>query len=514
MAEPQGNDPSEVVREVEVSQMPHELNLLYNWVTQDVLGSPSTLTEEYVAKLKCSGVICGGGEEKRLYLVELPRRGERVCELNLEHPRVPHWLWVKEVMFTKFGVWIPFSPFQQRLLQRYFVAPSQFHPNVWLAIQCFELVTEFLELPQDPEVFLYLFTVFSPNAEGKSKKRYMSVRPGKYWRIFGDASRFPSYWSKDAELNYTPLPLKPKAVLENPERTRMVIGIETSFLFVLALSSVPERGSSSNVREWTGTRIEVLSLIREEEPEPQIEVPPLSPLGKRGPEETTSVQKRPRVSEGMQREFCSMDRSFDTTGFIESNLLGPCAREALHDYDRMESPRWTQWAVLRSATTMKSIDPRLTMADQWEGWCTNLAGDLKLLSQQKAKVEKEKLEADVGKSNAKKELELVLANLKLLEKEKDVEVQRLKDREADLLAELEVVKKKHSEEKSRANKAEVSLVIKEQAHQELITMESDFVKATEENLKAQILLLAPDFDVSLLGAWKEIVDGKIVDPTD
>ncbi|MED6120837.1 hypothetical protein PIB30_024713 [Stylosanthes scabra] len=111
------------------AQMPHELNPLYSWATRDVLGSPSTLTEDYLRELKESGVICGGGEEERNYRVELPRRGERICELNLEHPRVPHWLWVNEVMFTEFGVRIPFSYFQQRLLQRCFAAPSQFHPN-------------------------------------------------------------------------------------------------------------------------------------------------------------------------------------------------------------------------------------------------------------------------------------------------------------------------------------------------------------------------------------------------
>ncbi|MED6167614.1 hypothetical protein PIB30_004425 [Stylosanthes scabra] len=161
MAEVQGNDPSGVVREVEEAQMPHELDPLYNWVNRDVLGSLSTVTEDYLTELKSSRMICGGGEEERLYRVELPRRGERVCGLNLEHPRVPHWLW------------------------RCFVAPSQFHPNAWSAIRCFEVVTEFLELPQDPEVFLYLFTVFSPNANGKAKKGYMSVRPGKGRRIFG-----------------------------------------------------------------------------------------------------------------------------------------------------------------------------------------------------------------------------------------------------------------------------------------------------------------------------------------
>ncbi|MED6157413.1 hypothetical protein PIB30_022819 [Stylosanthes scabra] len=143
------------------------------------------MTEDYLTELKSSGVICGGGEEERLYRVEFPRRGERVCGLNLEHPRVPHWLWVNEVMFTEFGVRIPFTPFQQRLLQRCFVASSQFHPNAWSAIRWFELVTEFLDLPQDPEVFLFLFTVFSPNADGKAKKGYMSAQPGKGRRIFG-----------------------------------------------------------------------------------------------------------------------------------------------------------------------------------------------------------------------------------------------------------------------------------------------------------------------------------------
>ncbi|MED6119864.1 hypothetical protein PIB30_015607 [Stylosanthes scabra] len=210
MAYSQGNDPRGVVREVEGAQMPHELDLLYNWVNRDVLGSPSTMTEEYLTELKSSGVICSGGEEEKLYWVEVPRRGERVCGLNLEHPRVPHCGCSSVVLWR---------------------CPNSI--RAWSAIRCFELVTEFLKLPQDPDVFLFVFTVFSPNVDGKAKKGYMSVRPGKGRRIFGlyeksfhdfkgryfkvfpvgdhppfwltlegDASRFPSYWSKDAGVNY------------------------------------------------------------------------------------------------------------------------------------------------------------------------------------------------------------------------------------------------------------------------------------------------------------------------
>ncbi|MED6146574.1 hypothetical protein PIB30_035677 [Stylosanthes scabra] len=576
MAEIQGNDSDEVVREVEQAQMPHEPNPLYDWVNRDVLGSPCTMTKEYLTEMKNSGVIFGGGEEENHYRVELPRPGERVCELNLDHPRVPHWLWVNEVMFTEFGVRIPFSPFQQRLLQRCFVAPSQFHPNVWSAIRCFELVTEFLELPQDPEVFLYLFTVFSPNAEGKAKKGYMSVRPGKGRKIFGlyedsfhdfkgryfkvfavgnhppfwltlerDAGRFPSYWSKDAGVNYTPSAyrklneeqrdtadillwlfsqraLKPKAVLGNTERARATVvkmagknkTLANLKRFMMAnpqgppalspsagqtSTSAPEGGSSSNVGEGALGRPEVSSPIPEEGSEQQIEVVPASPLGKRARGEEVAAQKRPRTSEGPRSDFCR---------WIGLSTHRRISRAISWDYDPMESIRWAQWAMLRSATIMKSVEPRLTVADQWERRCAQLTGDLKLQSQQKADLEKEKGEAELVKSKVEKDLEIALG----LGKEKDSEIQRLRDREVSLLADLESVKKRLSEEKVRADKAEASLAESEEGRQQLIKLAQDSVQATEDALKEQILVLAPSFDVSLLGAWKEVVDGQIVDP--
>ncbi|MED6184605.1 hypothetical protein PIB30_048987 [Stylosanthes scabra] len=546
MADTQGNDPRGVVREVEEAQMPHELDPLYNWVNRDGLGSPSTMTEEYLTELKNSGMICGGGEEERLYRVEVPRRGERVCGLNLEHPRVPHWLWVNEVMFTEFGFRIPFTSFQQRLLQRCFVAPSQFHPNAWSAIRCFELVMEFLELPQDPEVFLFLFTVFSPIADGKAKKGYMSVRPGKGRRIFGlyeesfhdfkwqyfkifsvgdhspfwltlegDASQFSSYWSKDAGVNYIPVSyrklndeqrdtadillwlsskqnLSPKAILGNPERARksivkmagrnktlanlrryMVANPQGPIIVGpsggQASSSVSEGGGSSTVGGETNARPEVSSPIREEGPKQQVETVPPSSLGKRVNDETITAQKRPRTSEGSHRDFCPMDRSFDASSYIENNFLGP-----------------------------RALGASLCQVD----------GDLKLLNQQKAEAEKENEEAETAKSKAEKDLETALADAK----EKGVELQRLRDREAGLLADVVAAKRGLFDEKSRADQAEASLTSAEQVRQELVKLAEDFVKATEDNLKEHILLLAPDFDVSLIGAWKGIVDEVIVDP--
>ncbi|MED6226547.1 hypothetical protein PIB30_104827, partial [Stylosanthes scabra] len=128
-------------------QIPHELPSIYQWVANDALGAPSILAQRYLDELKATGISFGGGGLEQRYRVEAARRGERVCYLNLDHSTVPHWLWVNEVMFTDFGVRVPFTDFQQRLLNRASVAPSQLHPNAWASIRCFELVTEFLQLP-------------------------------------------------------------------------------------------------------------------------------------------------------------------------------------------------------------------------------------------------------------------------------------------------------------------------------------------------------------------------------
>ncbi|MED6135018.1 hypothetical protein PIB30_042341 [Stylosanthes scabra] len=123
MVENQSENQEVAVRVVEAAQVLHELSTIYRWVTRDVLGAPPVLSQGYLDELKLSGVIFGGGELERRYRVEEARPGDRVCYLNLDHPTVPNWL-VNEVMFTEFGIRVPFSDFQQRLLNRGFGASS------------------------------------------------------------------------------------------------------------------------------------------------------------------------------------------------------------------------------------------------------------------------------------------------------------------------------------------------------------------------------------------------------
>ncbi|MED6196501.1 hypothetical protein PIB30_048104 [Stylosanthes scabra] len=561
-----------VVREAEAVQMSHELPNIYRWVTCDVLGSPPILDQGYLDELKLTGVIFGGGDLERRY-----------------------W-WRPLVLEIGSGAVLRLST---EVVNRASVAPSQLHPNAWSTIRCFELVTEFLELLQDPEVLLYLFTFFSPNTEGKTKKGYMSVRPGKYRKIFGlyedsfhdfkgrffkifpvsehrpfwlsleGQGRFPPYWSRDAGMEYVPVTykglnadqdtadilvklfseqnLKPKSILGSPseareaivemagnevtlERLRRLIrpspSVSTPTASIPIPSSfvspphVPAPGSTvppsniqpvsggclSNVGGGGGVVPEVSSPLHEE-------VPP-SPQHlsrKRRVDDASADSKRARVFDGVTREFCQMDRSFDASSFIASNLLGPRAQEVLKDYDLMESIRWAEWASLQATTIMKSIEPRLIVADQWESRCVKLNGDLKALNLQKVEAEKEKVEAEKAKVKAEEDLKSVFNTLKALEKEKDLEVERPKDRETELDREIQRLQKLASDEKARSDKADVSLAESEGGREELIRMAQDSVSTTERALKAQIFLLLPDFDVTQLEAFKMIVDGKIVD---
>ncbi|MED6139767.1 hypothetical protein PIB30_087009 [Stylosanthes scabra] len=493
-------------------QIPHELPSIYRWVANDVLGAPSILDQ-------------------------------RVCYLNLDHPTVPHWLWVNEVMFTDFGVRVPFTNFQQRLLNRASVAPFQLHPNAWASIRSFELVTEFLQLPQEPEVFLCLFKFYSANTSGRTRKGYMSVRTtkhrkiftlyedsfhdfkGRYFKIFAVGNHrpfwlslegdglFPPYWSDQAGFDIAPVKyeglntdkrdtadiltflfsnnnLSSKSLLNSPEESRKAIvkmvGNNTTLARLRWLvrptpakslpssSAIPASGAQSVPTESAGKAlvepdggsstdvgnigvgeqvVEVSSPAGEEISLP----PPPSPKRRRSAVEGAGGSKRARTSEGGSRDFCPMDRSFDASGFVESHLLGPRAQEILRDCDSLESIRWAEWAMIRAATVLKSMEPRLTIADEAERLNAKLLGDAKTLNLQKMVLEEEKAEAIQGRLKAEEDLKALKVEMETLGKEKAAEIERLRRREEVLLAEVEKFRGSATEEKVRADLAAARL---------------------------------------------------------
>ncbi|MED6154780.1 hypothetical protein PIB30_115944, partial [Stylosanthes scabra] len=77
MAENQPENQEVVVPAAGAVQIPRELPFIYRWVSNDVLGTPSSLDQQYLDELKLTGVLFGGGDLERRYRVEAARRGER-----------------------------------------------------------------------------------------------------------------------------------------------------------------------------------------------------------------------------------------------------------------------------------------------------------------------------------------------------------------------------------------------------------------------------------------------------
>ncbi|MED6170511.1 hypothetical protein PIB30_031748 [Stylosanthes scabra] len=141
----------------------------------------------------------------------------------------------------------------------------------------------------------------------------------------------------------------------------------------------------------------------------------------------------PRISWSMchlpfwkKKYFSFPRRSVLPARVLLANLLGPRAQEALRDYDPIESVRWAEWVMLRSATILKSIEPCLTMVDEVNCRNNKLLGDLKVLDLQKVVLEEEKAEAISVKLKAEEDLRMAGVKLEALGKEKDQEIERLR----------------------------------------------------------------------------------------
>ncbi|MED6140996.1 hypothetical protein PIB30_099037 [Stylosanthes scabra] len=177
MAENQPENQEAVVPAAGVVQIPRELPFIYRWVANDVLGTPLSLDQQYLDELKLTGVLFSGGVWNGDTGWKLPVAGSGSV-FSTEPP------WPR----------------------RNFI---QIHGRQFVVSSC-------------------------SNTSGKTKKGYMSVRPGKYRKIFalyedsfhdfkdryfkifpvgnhrpfwlsleGDG-RFPPYWSDQAGFEIVP----------------------------------------------------------------------------------------------------------------------------------------------------------------------------------------------------------------------------------------------------------------------------------------------------------------------
>lgn len=129
-----------------------------------MLGTPSIVTYEFLDHFREENLITPEGEYEEDYILEAPSPSERVCYLN--HGRGPNWMWMYDVLITKFGIRIPFTHFQVTILKWTEATPSQLHPNNWGMIRAFEITYVYLSVPPSPDALFSLFTLTCPIGGG------------------------------------------------------------------------------------------------------------------------------------------------------------------------------------------------------------------------------------------------------------------------------------------------------------------------------------------------------------
>ncbi|MED6131921.1 hypothetical protein PIB30_014633 [Stylosanthes scabra] len=117
-----------------------------DWVDDLVLLPQFVMDEELLASFRESHAVCGTVSEESQYELVAPNSKERVCYYNLLHPEERHFIYMYECLFSKLGVRVPFTQFEQDILYECQVAPSQLHSNSWGFMKAFQTICWYLHL--------------------------------------------------------------------------------------------------------------------------------------------------------------------------------------------------------------------------------------------------------------------------------------------------------------------------------------------------------------------------------
>ncbi|RDX72617.1 hypothetical protein CR513_47871, partial [Mucuna pruriens] len=102
------------------------------WVHKDVLENRSEMTRSKVGSLAEDGTWVRDSHARQLTMVCCGKK-EWVCHATKEGEEL--FIYMYEMMLLDLGVTLPFDFFEADVLRMLGIAPSQLHPNGWVAIQ-------------------------------------------------------------------------------------------------------------------------------------------------------------------------------------------------------------------------------------------------------------------------------------------------------------------------------------------------------------------------------------------
>ncbi|XP_057728955.1 uncharacterized protein LOC130944588 [Arachis stenosperma] len=201
-----------------------------------------------------------------------------------------------------------------------------------------------------------------------------------------------------------------------------------------------------------------------------------------------------------------MEKNFDAGGFIESPLLLG-TDEFFRDADLSGQARWIYRSLLRATTIAKKVEPVLGNYHAMEAKFRDSQKDLTDSRYREESLKTKLFEQDKKAEEDAKEINRLV----------DRDLALMKDLNASL-CEAAAAKKKVEELEEKLKLAEGSvkatrqeMAVLKKKNKELAKGAQEAVKLTEEGIKLQVAVLAPDLDLSQVGALKTAEDWKIVD---
>nr|XP_029153855.1 uncharacterized protein LOC112797852 isoform X1 [Arachis hypogaea] len=230
-------------------------------------------------------------------------------------------------------------------------------------------------------------------------------------------------------------------------------------------------------------------------------------------EEVPSLKRKRKTSSSPEGVLTVMERNFDAGNFIDSQLI-PGTEEYFHESSLAGQARWMYRTLLRGAVIARKAEFELS---GMESLRRRLESTGKAKNELKSEVEtlreqltqsNEKLDAAEKKATAA-EKKAATAEKKL--EESGATVSRLVDREMALESQVGEAQKRVADIEKEKQTVEAELATWKAKYKDVVKQGKGAILATEEALKAQVKIVAPEFDTSAISVFKVIKDGKIVD---
>ena len=233
----------------------------------------------------------------------------------------------------------------------------------------------------------------------------------------------------------------------------------------------------------------------------------------------TPKRKR-KASSSPEGVLTVMERNFDASNFIDTQLI-PGTEEYFHESSLAGQARWMYRTLLRGAVIarkaefelsgMESLRRRLEASgkanNELKDEVETLRGQLTQTSEKLDAAEKKTTTAEQKAAAA--EQKLTAAEKK--QKESDATIERLVEREMALEGQVAAAQKRAAEVEEEKRAVEAELATWKAKYKDVVKQGRGAILATEEALKAQVKVIAPEFDTSAIGVRKVIHDGKVVD---